>query len=133
LGISSHPPGEFSLTSAGTKNPGQVKKRLSFSDESIASLVPRKLTDLIWPEALRHGEWVALVKPQGKSQIISIVIPMYLAECAFVWAVQNVSVFLACVVVLAAFNLLSDFVDYAHANNQLQTKDNHFGMDERTE
>jgi hypothetical protein len=25
LGISSRPPGEFSLTSAGTKNPGQVK------------------------------------------------------------------------------------------------------------
>jgi hypothetical protein len=30
LGISSHPPGEFSLTSAGTKNPGQVLQYAAF-------------------------------------------------------------------------------------------------------
>jgi hypothetical protein len=32
LGISSHPPGEFSLTSAGTKNPGQVRVPTGFYD-----------------------------------------------------------------------------------------------------
>jgi hypothetical protein len=93
--------------------------RLSVSDAAVAALIPRKPTVLVWPEALCHREWIALVKPRGESKIISVVLALYLAERAFVWTAQNVSVLLACVEELSAFYLLSDFVDYIHTNIHL--------------
>jgi hypothetical protein len=35
LGISSRPPGEFSLTSAGTKNPGQVRSGMPIHVDGV--------------------------------------------------------------------------------------------------
>jgi hypothetical protein len=55
LGISSHPPGEFSLTSAGTKNPGQVK-RLHTKTEFF---------ELHWTEAFKK----ALLRSLGNSLV----------------------------------------------------------------
>src|SRR5271156_462857 len=60
LGISSRPPGEFSLTSAGTKNPGQVKAQPEITLDCVkgrrshAALVATLTEDLVLESAFRN-------------------------------------------------------------------------------
>ena len=111
-----------------TPEPGSGAIELLVLYVFVATIVPRKPMLLVRPEALEEWKFIALVKPQGVSDEISISSTVEGPECASKGVLQYIGVISVCLVSRTSLNLLSYCVHSLCTHVEGQPTDNHFGM-----